>query len=184
MRLFFIISLFLFFNSCSSGKSVYWCGDHACINNKEKEAYFKKTMIVEKKIITKENRKELSNSEKIIKKAKLEEKKRIKNEKELAKQAKLKERRLKKEKKELAKQARLEEKKIEKEQKKLAAQDKKMKKILKKKEENMKKVKTVKIDKIVSYSSDIKEVEFEQIKDQIIKKNLMRPYPDINDIPN
>ena len=40
-----IFSLFLF--SCSSGKKVYWCGDHACINNKEKESYFKKTMIVE-----------------------------------------------------------------------------------------------------------------------------------------
>ena len=40
-----IFSLLLF--SCSNGKRVYWCGDHACINNKEKESYFKKTMVVE-----------------------------------------------------------------------------------------------------------------------------------------
>ena len=38
---------------CSNSKVVYWCGDHPCINNKEKEAYFKKTMIVETKNIKK-----------------------------------------------------------------------------------------------------------------------------------
>ena len=27
--------------SCSANKGVYWCGDHSCINKKEKEAYFK-----------------------------------------------------------------------------------------------------------------------------------------------
>ena len=35
--------------SCSLNKKVYWCGDHPCINKKEREAYFKKTMIVEVK---------------------------------------------------------------------------------------------------------------------------------------
>ena len=35
-----ICSLLLF--ACSNGKRVYWCGDHACINNKERESYFKK----------------------------------------------------------------------------------------------------------------------------------------------
>ena len=35
--------------SCAPNKKVYWCGDHPCINKKEKEAYFKKTMIVEAK---------------------------------------------------------------------------------------------------------------------------------------
>ena len=49
-----IILIFSFFLiSCSSRKTVYWCGDHACINKKEKEAYFKKTMIVEVKEINK-----------------------------------------------------------------------------------------------------------------------------------
>ena len=36
---------------------VYWCGDHPCINKKEKEAYFKKNMIVEKRNLKKEKSK-------------------------------------------------------------------------------------------------------------------------------
>ena len=50
-----IFSLLLF--ACSNVKKVYWCGDHACINNKEKEAYFKKTMIVEIRELSKQNKK-------------------------------------------------------------------------------------------------------------------------------
>ena len=60
--LFFIISCF-FLISCSNNKSVYWCGDHACINKKEKEAYFKKTMIVEKRILNKKNKQSKSEIE-------------------------------------------------------------------------------------------------------------------------
>ena len=41
----YFLSLF-FIIACANNKGVYWCGDHPCINNKEKEAYFKKTMIV------------------------------------------------------------------------------------------------------------------------------------------
>ena len=47
-NLFFLFILFIII-SCSPNRGVYWCGDHPCINKKEKEAYFKKTMIVEKK---------------------------------------------------------------------------------------------------------------------------------------
>ena len=43
----FIIFLFFLTVGCGSSNTVYWCGDHQCINKKEKEAYFKKTMIVE-----------------------------------------------------------------------------------------------------------------------------------------
>ena len=39
--------LFCLLVGCSSGKTVYWCGDHACKNKKEKEAYFKEHMTVE-----------------------------------------------------------------------------------------------------------------------------------------
>ena len=54
---FFILLFFAFlFFGCSKNTSVYWCGDHACINNKEKEAYFKKTMIVEKRDLSKKNK--------------------------------------------------------------------------------------------------------------------------------
>ena len=52
-----IFSLLLF--ACSKVKKVYWCGDHACINNKEKEAYFKKTMIIEIRELSKQNKKEV-----------------------------------------------------------------------------------------------------------------------------
>ena len=45
-NLFFIFILFIVV-ACNNNKSVYWCGDHPCNNKKEKEAYFKKTMIVE-----------------------------------------------------------------------------------------------------------------------------------------
>ena len=45
----FILLFFIF--SCSNNKVVYWCGDHACINKKEREAHFKKTLTVEVKNI-------------------------------------------------------------------------------------------------------------------------------------
>jgi len=115
-----IFSLLLF--ACSNGKKVYWCGDHACINNKEKEAYFKKTMIVEIRELSKQNKKSKSELEIIKKQAGLEQKKEIKNEKELAKQARLDEKSRLKEEKELAKQARKDEKRRLKEEKKLAKQ--------------------------------------------------------------
>ena len=52
--------------SCSSNKVVYWCGDHPCINKKEKKAYFKKNMIVEMKSIKSKNYKNNSEIEKIM----------------------------------------------------------------------------------------------------------------------
>ena len=70
-----LIFTFLLF-ACSNTKKVYWCGDHACINNKEKEIYFKKTMIVEIRDFTKQNKKSKSEIEKIKKQAGLEQKKR------------------------------------------------------------------------------------------------------------
>ena len=106
-----IILIFSFLlSACSNGKKVYWCGDHACINKKEKEAYFKKTMIVEIRELSKQNKKSKSELEMIKKQAGLKQKKEIKNEKELAKQVRLEEKRRIKEEKELAKQVRLEEK--------------------------------------------------------------------------
>ena len=71
--LIFLISLMLII-SCTSKKGVYWCGDHACINKKEREAYFKKTMIVEIKYSDEINT-QTSEYEKILKQAKVKEKK-------------------------------------------------------------------------------------------------------------
>ena len=104
-----LIFSFLLF-ACSNVKKVYWCGDHACINNKERDAYFKKTMIVEIRELSKQNDKSKSELEMIKKQAGLEQKKEVKNEKKLAKQTRLEEKRRIKEEKEIAKQARLEEK--------------------------------------------------------------------------
>ena len=89
MKNYLFLCVFFLIFSCTNNKSVYWCGDHPCINNKEKEAYFKKTMIVEIRDLNKHNAKSKSELEIIKKQAGLEQKKEIKNEKELAKQARL-----------------------------------------------------------------------------------------------
>ena len=79
---------------CSTQKTVYWCGDHPCINKKEREAYFKKTMIVEIKDLKDKKFKKSGEIEKIINEAKTKEKVRIKNEKEHAKIKKIEEKSL------------------------------------------------------------------------------------------
>ena len=53
MKKFYYIIIFFVVISCANNKVVYWCGDHPCINKKEREAYFKKTMVVEAKNINK-----------------------------------------------------------------------------------------------------------------------------------
>ena len=51
MKNYTIIIILFMLVSCESGRKTYWCGDHPCINKKEKEAYFKKNMSVEVKTI-------------------------------------------------------------------------------------------------------------------------------------
>ena len=158
-----LIILFIL-TSCSTDKDTFWCGDHPCISKKEKEAYFKKTMIVEIRELNKATDKNKSEVAKIMKQAKVEEKKRIKNEKYLAKQARLEEKMRIKEEKKLAKQVALDEKKIIKKEKKATEQN-------------------------VSISSSSKNVtiysnKFKELAERIIKKNAIRPYPDINVTPN
>ena len=79
-NLLYLIILFIF-TSCSTDKDSYWCGDRACINKKEKEAYFKKTMIVEIKNLEKKTPKNNSEIEKIIQQARKGEKKELKKKK-------------------------------------------------------------------------------------------------------
>ena len=187
-----IFSLLLF--ACSNGKRVYWCGDHACINNKEKEAYFKKTMIVEIKELSKQNKKSKSELEIIKKQAGLEQKKEIKNEKELAKQARLDEKRRMKEEKELAKQARLDEKRRMKEEKELAKQVllEEIKIIKEEKKSSKKKIlktENVPLEKEVIINTgtariNISSTEFKELVEKITKKNMFKPYPNINAIQN
>ena len=177
---FIIIFVFLsLLFSCANNRSVYWCGDHACINNKERKSYFKKTMIVEKRKLTKDNKLNKSEFEKIKKRAKLDQKREIKEEKETAKQAKLDRKRKIKEQKEAAKQAKLDEKRRIKEEKELKKKIIKEEKLLNKKSKKNKNLSTYKKADIIISNS-----EFSDLKDNVIKKNMLRPYPDINDIPN
>jgi len=187
-----IFSLLVF--ACSNGKRVYWCGDHACINNKEKEAYFKKTMIVEIRELSKQNKKSKSELEIIKKQAGLEQKKEIKNEKELSKQVRLDKKRRIKEEKELAKQVRLDKKRRIKEEKELAKQVLlEEKKIIKEEKKSYKKkvlkTENVPLEKEIVINTGIARInisstEFKELVEKITNKNMFRPYPNINDIPN
>ena len=187
MKNLFLLFILFMIISCSSNKSVYWCGDHPCINKKEKEAYFKKTMIVEVKSLKNKNYKNNSEIEKIMENAQSKEKKRIKDEKDLAKQ-------VKKEEKELAKQIKLEEQNRIKKEKDLVKKAKLEEKNRIKKEKKLSKKKIVKKQKRrlkenVELNADIVNTEiklskFSELVEQIKKKNVFKPYPDINDIPN
>ena len=187
-----IFSLLVF--ACSNGKRVYWCGDHACINNKEKEAYFKKTMIVEIRELSKQNKKSKSELEIIKKQAGLEQKKEIKNEKELAKQVRLDKKRRIKEEKELVKQVRLDKKRRIKEEKELVKQVRlEEKKIIKEEKKSYKKkvlkTENVPLEKEIVINTGIARInissnEFKELVEKITNKNMFRPYPNINDIPN
>ena len=83
MKTCLFLSILFLVIGCTSTKSVYWCGDHPCINKKEKEAYFKKTMIVEIRDLNKNNYKDESEIEKLLQQAQMNEKQRIKNEKNI-----------------------------------------------------------------------------------------------------
>ena len=103
MKILFLLSLFFLLTAFGS-KKVYWCGDHPCINKKEREAYFKKTMTVEVREVSKKmDKKKKTEIEKLMQKAKIDEKERIKNEKILSKQNKIKNKERIKNEKKLAK---------------------------------------------------------------------------------
>ena len=69
--------LFIVMIGCSNNKVVYWCGDHPCASKKERESYFKKTMIVEIKELKKIKAKENSEIEKIVQQDATTEEKKI-----------------------------------------------------------------------------------------------------------
>ena len=181
--------------SCSNNKSVYWCGDHACINKKEKEAFFKKTMIVEKRELNEKNKLSKSEKNKILKQIRLEKKER----KELARQVRLEEKEIFDVDKEQTKQIRLEKKqetndmyslenriklrKSYKEQKKLKKQARLEKKNNSNEKKNITKKKTFNTES-ASLEQNESFSEFNELVEKITKKNMSRPYPNINDIPN
>ena len=91
--LIFSILIFLLFG-CSSNKEVYWCGDHACVNKKEKEIYFKETMIVEKRKISEKSSLSKSEKDDIIEQIHNKEKKFSRRDKKLKKQARSEEKQI------------------------------------------------------------------------------------------
>ena len=170
MKILFYFFIILLITGCANNK-VYWCGDHPCINKKEKEAYFKKNMIIEVRKINKKD-KNYGEIEKITQQAIISEKQRIKDEKELAKQKRIAERNKIKEEKKLAKKMHIEEKKRIKEEKKLAKKNKN----LKNKDDKKLVINTNNITLDVS--------EFKKLVEKIIKQNKSKPYPDIYKIEN
>jgi len=186
MKNIIIISLFIFIlNSCSNSRTVYWCGDHACVSKKEKEAYFKKNMVIEKRVIDKKKKKNKSTLEVIIDDHSLnvdsndknlniasknnvetlelnksEKKRRIKEEKELANQITIEDKRRIKAEKELVKQKRLEEKRRIKAEKELVKQKRLEKKRRIKEEKELIKLAKLEEKKINSnVKKDSKETE-------------------------
>tara|TARA_Y100000590_G_scaffold85333_1_gene95374 strand:- start:10121 stop:10684 length:564 start_codon:yes stop_codon:yes gene_type:complete len=187
MKIFVMLLIFFLSLGCAQHKGVYWCGDHPCINKKEKEAYFKKTMIVEVKHIEKDSYKD-TDIQKLMDQAKINEKKRIINEKELEKEAKLEKKRKLKEEKELLKQSKIEEKrrlKEEKELDKIIENDEKKKK----KSSSKKSVSKIEIEDInnkkQTITSDANKGNLSKFEELVEKITLQdRPYPEVNDIPN
>jgi len=166
--------IFLFFViACVNNKGVYWCGDHPCMNDKEKQAYFKKTMTVEVKEISSENYEEDSEMKKLLEQAKDEEKERILNEIDLKKKEKSDEKHRIKEEKELAKQAKLDEKRRIKEEKELAKQAKlDEKRRIKEEKELAKKIKLDEKKIIKEEKKSIEKVKLEEKETKIEDKNI------------
>ena len=191
MKKLILFCLFIIVAGCESNKGVYWCGDHPCINKKEKEAYFKKTMTVEIRNDENINMNNKSEFEKISKQAMINEKKRILKERELKKLAKKQLKMKIKEEKKLKKHAKLEEKlriKNEKElEKKIKLEDKKMKKKSVKKLTKEKSLDSAKksIDVNIGVVKNEFNIDnFDNIVKDITKRNSSRPFPDINNVPN
>ena len=194
MKILLYLTIFFVFTSCSVNKGTYWCGDHPCINKKEREAYFKKTMIVEIKQIDKNTKNKDSEFAKVMEQALIDEEKRIKKEKDLYKFSKLEEKRKAKEEKQLLKQAKLEEKRKAKEEKKLLKQAKleekrkaKEEKYLAKKIKKDEKKQIVKTNKTKLIKKEIltktDHSNFSLLVEKITKRNAAKPYPNINNIP-
>jgi len=74
MSKFFKLFVLFFLLSCATNNEVFWCGDHACANNKEKKIFFKANMIVEVKEINNKSNEKKSKVNEIIAQVKLNEK--------------------------------------------------------------------------------------------------------------
>ena len=182
MKSLFFICIFFLLVSCQNSKSVYWCGDHACVNKKEKNEYFDNKMIVEKRFINKKEKKYNTSLDKILKRSglkvqennssiSLNEKKLTK--KELSKQRRLEKKRILNEQREKAKKEKIEKKLKEQEEKRLKKLAKLEKKIIKKKsKETLKNEDPSKTN--ISNLSIVKN-KFENLVKNVIENNKNKP---------
>ena len=181
MKIYIYFIILIFIISCSTDKGVYWCGDHACANNKEKESYFKKMMIVEVRNLNKNNNEPDSVNEKILNQSKTKREKIIIEEKKVQEMTNLEEEQRAKDEIEIEKQIELQEKKLAKQEKELEEKInlEEEEKIISenKKEENLSS-----INKEVK-NSEISSKEFDELVENILIRNSTRSYPKINDIP-
>ena len=154
--LFFIIPIILI--NCSSQKVQYWCGDHACKNEKERLKYFRETLIVEHKIVKKKDKNLQKSYAEILKDKKYKKVKTKKDKFNIKKGKKAKIVKLPKNE--------IETKKIKKKQ--VAKQLNKIE------SKNSKKVANI---------PEIINKDFENIVDNVINKSTKQKYPDINNFP-
>ena len=170
MKFIFFIFILFIISSCAKNEVVYWCGDHPCASNKERIAYFKKTMIVEIRDANKNSIKKSPEEKNRIKAAKLEQKKRIKEEKRIKKQAKIAEK--------------IRNKKIR-DLEKISKKEKKIK--IKKVDENAATGDQQVAEKDVAVLSELNLANglnnFEEILQSISSRSINKPFPDINDFP-
>ena len=166
MKIIYFLICILILVGCTNQKKTFWCGDHECLNKKEKKAYFEKEMTVQIKDLSESDIKEKSDIEKITQQFLLTEDEIKKRDKNIRKQAKIEEKRKKKEGKKIKKQMRLEKKKKKEKEKLVRKQN-----VLIVKSSN----EVIKNDNYLS--------AFDKIKERILSKNISKPYPDINDIP-
>jgi len=161
---FLLLSLFIFLLShCGKNDYVYWCGDHACVNDKERIEYFKKTMIVEIKDSNKVGKEDSSKIKAIKQKLRSEKKRKSEEEKRLKKQAKI-------EKKLKIKEIR--------DNKKRKTTDNSFKK-----PDQDSEIKSSNEKKVVKKESFSKFDNFNEILDSIKKANKNKSFPDINNFP-
>ncbi len=206
---FFLLLIFIFLISCSTGKKVFICGDRECINKKEAEAYFAKNLSLEIKIykdkkvktydLVKLNtdedirQKTLNNNSKpdlksLSKKEKDIIKKKLDDEKKLAKLRKKHEKKILKDLKKIEKEKILSQKKLD---KKRLKEEKKLSKVTKdtiKKDKLIKKPKKETIDQeinnqIVQYEeicSLLNKCEIDEISKFLMNIGINKDYPNLS----
>jgi len=178
MKIYIYFIIVILISSCASNNEVYWCGDHACTNNKEKEAYFKKTMIVEVKNLDKKNTESLSVNQKILNQSKTEEKSTITSVEDSVNEIKL-EKEIERNEEEIEKQIELQIQEIAKKEEKLNEQIELIQdeKISKKEDTSI----SSSFDKVAEIN-EINEKDFDELVEKILIRNSSRSYPEINDI--